>query len=1092
MKHSIKTVISLLAASALLFLLPVQAPADDTEVYVGSNLGNSSVRPNIVFIIDNSGSMRSTVEITPIAYDPSVTYTGPCSADRVYWWDGRGSSPTCSSDDWFYVSANRCDKSISALQNQGLYGPSRMAMWKQSWRARRSEWTDFSASWHDRAVECEADSGVHGDGIDTAKLWAADGSAGPWSSSSGNEVRWNRTGDNFTLYSANYMNWKETAGNTTMTRLEVVQQVFGNLIDTSENINVSVMIFNSSEGGRVLIPMQALTDANRASLKATVNALTPETMTPLSETLHEAFQYYRGGNVEYGSSGDASVISNGVYISPIEFQCQKNFIVLLTDGEPTYDTSSDYEIENLDGFANLTGASTCSGNCLDELAQYMYKGDCRGDMADRQNIITYTIGFQSNQQLLSDAASKGGGKYFVADDANQLSDAFTSILTEILAVNTTFVAPAVSVNAFNQLNHRSELYFALFRPNAFPQWKGNIKRYDISGNPATVKDVNGDLAVDPNTGFFSATSTSFWTPTADAPDGDGISKGGAASMIALPRNVYTTLSGAMKLLHENTSEITASMLGVDGYPDPSAQRTAVLQWARGVDVFDADNDGSTTDARREMGDPLHTQPVLITYGATETDADITLFTTNNGGYLHAIDTADGTEHFSFVPQDLLPLLNTLYENDPGDPHPYGLDGPMSALYDDNKNARVDSNESVWLYFGMRRGGRNYYALDVTDRSSPKQKWVIRGGSGDFTELGQTWSKATPFKVATPAGIKKALIFGGGYDPNQDGNALAEPDTMGRAIYIVDADTGAKLWQAGPPGTGADLVLDEMTNSIPSDVRVIDLNSDGIADRMFVGDMGGRLWRFDMFSNGLITGGVIANFSGTTAQENRRFYYPPELTMSKDASTLYIAIGSGYRSHPLDTTIEDAFFVVRDPYVYNSPIDANGNPFYEVVTLADLYDATENLIGEGSEAERAAAREALANSRGWYMWLNDGGGSFKGEKVLAQALIYNFHLVFTTFTPVGSASQSACAPSQGIARVYLLNLDDATAVQNFDGIGGEDRSRVMTRGGPPPQPTIVLPGGEDGSDGPVLMVGPEQVDEFDDPINVEKTFWQIGD
>jgi len=44
-----------------------------------------------------------------------------------------------------------------------------------------------------------------------------------------------------------------------------------------------------------------------------------------------------------------------------------------------------------------------------------------------------------------------------------LTTAFTQILTEVLSVNTTFVAPAVPVNAFNRLTHRNELYYALFR-----------------------------------------------------------------------------------------------------------------------------------------------------------------------------------------------------------------------------------------------------------------------------------------------------------------------------------------------------------------------------------------------------------------------------------------------------------------------------------------------------------------------------------------------------------------------------------------------------------------------------------------------------
>ena len=53
----------------------------------------------------------------------------------------------------------------------------------------------------------------------------------------------------------------------------------------------------------------------------------------------------------------------------------------------------------------------------------------------------------------------------------------------------------------------------------------------------------------------------------------------------------------------------------------------------------------------------------------------------------------------------------------------------------------------------------------------------------------------------------------------------------------------------------------MNNSIPGRITVIDTNGDGFADRMYAGDMGGRVWRFDIINGSgastLVTGGVIA-------------------------------------------------------------------------------------------------------------------------------------------------------------------------------------------------------------------------------------------
>src|SRR5262245_46979452 len=62
------------------------ARADDTEIYIGQPTQNSTAtRPNILFVMDTSGSMGTTVTTTQTTYDPSVTYTGACAPTSVYW-----------------------------------------------------------------------------------------------------------------------------------------------------------------------------------------------------------------------------------------------------------------------------------------------------------------------------------------------------------------------------------------------------------------------------------------------------------------------------------------------------------------------------------------------------------------------------------------------------------------------------------------------------------------------------------------------------------------------------------------------------------------------------------------------------------------------------------------------------------------------------------------------------------------------------------------------------------------------------------------------------------------------------------------------
>ena len=95
------------------------AHADDTELFVATSTG-AGIKPNVLFIIDNSGSMATTVH-TQQAYDPATTYTGSCGTGRVYWRTGTGDAPSCNSDRWFNLSALKCDAAIQAFTRGGQF-----------------------------------------------------------------------------------------------------------------------------------------------------------------------------------------------------------------------------------------------------------------------------------------------------------------------------------------------------------------------------------------------------------------------------------------------------------------------------------------------------------------------------------------------------------------------------------------------------------------------------------------------------------------------------------------------------------------------------------------------------------------------------------------------------------------------------------------------------------------------------------------------------------------------------------------------------------------------------------------------------------
>jgi type IV pilus assembly protein PilY1 len=735
-------------------------------------------------------------------------------------------------------------------------------------------------------------------------------------------------------------------------------------------------------------------------------------------------------------------IPNGAtYISPVTDKvCQtNNHIVLLSDGVAN-NNHSVTEIETLLG-KSCTGSN--GEKCGIDLTKNIGDGD---DSKIDTRVFTHTIGFASGSSanaFLNDLAISGNGDFYTAQNTEDLVGVFQSILKTVKDVNATFVSPGVAVNQLNRLTHNDELYFALFKPAEGTIWPGNVKRYRLDG--ADILDKNGLNAIDSVTGFFNDSAHSYWSLLAD---GNDVREGGTAEKMGLPRDVYAfsntgSIIKTANLLHENNTSLTASDLALGGMANPEATRDTLLKWARGVDVKDDDADGITTDARQAMGDPIHSQPVIVNYSLT----DSAVFVATNHGFLHSFDPVTGEENFAIMPKDLMENLHDLYLDSSTFSHIYGLDGDMVLR-------TVGSN--IYLYVGMRRGGNNYYAFDITSKTNPKLMFKIEGGVGDFINLGQTWSKPTVTKIKVGSVVKNVLIFGGGYDEDQDSKLLRSADSVGNSVFIVDADSGELLWSAS--ASGADLVLPEMQYSIPARISVIDRENDGLADHMYIVDTGGQLFRLDIHQGesaiDLVTGGLLASFAGDEEQDNRRFYYGPDISEISIGNEHYYAVvmGTGFRAHPLNTTINDHFYMVKDSGVFI--VDNNGDFSLPTTPLGldDLYDATEHLLTTSDIAAKELAVEQFAESQGWYLKLKVGG-----EKVLASPLILDYQIIFTTYLPA-TASVSECAPPTGNSRAYLVDLINGNSVTDLNSDAEqlhEDRYAQLKQTGIAPDTKILI-------------------------------------
>src|SRR5690606_34845143 len=192
-----------------------------------------------------------------------------------------------------------------------------------------------------------------------------------------------------------------------------------------------------------------------------------------------------------------------------------------------------------------------------------------------------------------------------------------------------------------------------------------------------------------------------------------------------------------------------------------------------------------------------------------------------------------------------------------------------------------------------------------------------------------------------------------------------------------------------------------------------------------------------------TGGRIADLADSTVAGNRRFYHSPDVFGVKigGARFLGLIIGSGYQAHPLDTDIEDRIYMLKIDSVSSAPLDPTDvnqlRVLYETLTESNLYDATDNIIQQGNDTQRATEAQNLAGSDGWYIKLNNN----PGEKVLSESVTVNNEVYITTYEP--KASSDPCLPPTGTARLYHLSVLDGRAVRNYytdDGKGDDDLTR----------------------------------------------------
>jgi type IV pilus assembly protein PilY1 len=182
-------------------------------------------------------------------------------------------------------------------------------------------------------------------------------------------------------------------------------------------------------------------------------------------------------------------------------------------------------------------------------------------------------------------------------------------------------------------------------------------------------------------------------------------------------------------------------------------------------------------------------------------------------------------------------------------------------------------------------------------------------------------------------------------------------------------------------------------------------------------------------------------------------------------------------------------MIKDRNVWAAPST------YVTRVQSDLLDVTGNLVQDGSGDEIAGAQTNLASMEGWRLDLENAG-----EKTFSDAVLYNYAVMFTTYSVERSAELGACEArsSTGTSRFYTLNMTNGSAMFDLNGGGTlnkSDRIKVLKMAGLPPKPSLLFPENQTSGtgDGNVLgdlvtaIVGLENVNDW--PLQLIPVWWE---
>jgi type IV pilus assembly protein PilY1 len=857
-------------------------------------------------------------------------------------------------------------------------------------------------------------------------------------------------------------------------------------------------------------------------IQQTLLAVRPFGATPINGLLSDARDFFRSDpDDDYTTSSTCDNTTGAGCFGPrndifAAQGCRKNFMILLTDGEPNLDlrpycegTSgglagacpyTDKSFEIVSDLANPASgkpaiktyvvgfavSSVDTGNPTPvDCSQISTKGtNGAGDTFDPAHLCdpaTMKPSLSACCTLAKIAFYGGTTNPFFATNSTQLRSAIADILRSIGQTVSTRTAPVFASSSSPSGGGFS--FFSSFRADPASVWTGVLERQRTECVPSTSGTVTVVTPID---------------QTIDTSKGDRFSDNVNAADGSHPRLFYTTIAGAdlLGVVHSErtirpTTATTDGLGGVTGTqvsgsvtdflpPKVPATAMAVSKAACTDKPLPASDDAcaamfmrwemATTNAPyttrdNAMGAIYHSTPTLVTapneflrdesYTAF-TDLQLKrppiLYTATTDGELHAfkvdispndpndaftINKKVNNELWAFIPPAALPQIPSQYPGNEQvivDGVPVVKDVVFVRSDADAKSGGSGASWSTVLVAGYGGGGTGYYALDITNPvptatgGGPKFLWQLTTDSTGARLFGKR--SGTP-AIATlffdPDGGDNAKEYAVAILPGgqSDGPTAATCDQLA-PVDLVDrsklARSKVKCW-ANDPARSLTIVrldngqvirsfrsiLDGPASMLPlsrdtlNRYTVLDAPVSGqpvafpattgtVADRAFVGDQDGLMWRLDLHSTHPKDWAMQLFFdayTGQSATAGQPIATPPILSVDR-VGNVTIDFSTGDQDTFLSTT------------------------------------GMQNYIW--SLLESPSTSPAFQSKAQWWLPLAD------GVRVSGPMSLFATSLFYTTFTP--PATQQTCALGQSqVCGVHYLNpmtADDGTVLQGKGG------------------------------------------------------------